>query len=104
MKKQKKQKDALVTQALLKETLDERFEQFYKRLEIYLDHRFKPLEAMAEDYYKFKDYVIDKLDWLVGKYQKFEDEHLILTTRYTDVSRKIDNHEIRITKLEKKTN
>lgn len=54
-------------------TIDKRFD----RLFVYLDYRFEPLEKMAEDYPKFKDYVYDKLDWLVGKYQKLDDEHTV---------------------------
>lgn len=91
-----------VTKDYLEKVLDERFDQFFKRLEVYLDHRFRPLEEMAADYYKFKDYVTDKLDWLVGKYQKFEDEHMILTSQYSSINERLDTHETEIKTLEKK--
>lgn len=117
MKKRKNtKKNKVVTESfldnrlsILEKSLDKRFEMIvayidkrFERLFIYLDHRFEPLEKMAEDYPKFKDYVYDKLDWLVGKYQKLDDELTIMSERHFIITDKINNHDGRITKLEDK--
>lgn len=85
----KKNKKNFITEDILNKKLDERFTRFEK----YLDHRLQPLEEMAEDFYKFQDFVIDKLDWLMGKYIKFEDEHMILTNRYSSINERLEQLE-----------
>lgn len=68
----------LVTKGYLEEVLEEKFNQFFNRIIVYIDFKIKPLEEMSVDYYKFKDHVNKTLDWLVGAYQKFDEEYLIL--------------------------
>ena len=51
---------------------------------------------------EFKDHMYKTLDFLVGSYKKFDEEHSILTTRYSTIGKTIDNHETRISILEKK--
>jgi hypothetical protein len=56
---------------------------------------------MSQDYYKFKDHVNKTLDWLVGAYQKFDEEYLIMSTTHTEMNDVLDNHEKRISLLER---
>lgn len=78
-----------------------------KRTERYLEYKIEVDKAEAkkfrEEFVKFKNYVYDKLDWLVGAFQKFNEEHTILSGKYSEVNEKLDNHENRISVLEKKT-
>lgn len=64
----------------------------------------KRIDDFQEEFHEFKDTVLQTLDWLVGEFKNFRDELQILTSRYPDIHDRLDNHEIRITKLEKKTN
>lgn len=98
MKKSIKLSDEYVT----KKYLDERFEKFTKSLMMYLDSRFAPLEAMAKDYYEFKDRVLTTLDWLVGAFKKFDEEHTVLTDSYSAINQKVENHETRLVVIEDK--
>ncbi len=62
------------------------------------------IKEFRQQFTEFKDSVLKTLDWLVGAFKNFRGELQILTSRYPEVLDKLDNHEIRITKLEKKTN
>ncbi|OGK18672.1 hypothetical protein A3G67_02270 [Candidatus Roizmanbacteria bacterium RIFCSPLOWO2_12_FULL_40_12] len=64
----------------------------------------KRIDDFHKEFVEFKDTVLQTLDWLVGAFKDFKDELQILTSRYPDIHDRLDNHEIRITKLEKKTN
>lgn len=87
MKKTNK-KDELVTKGYL----EEQFNKLFNRLIIYLDHRFEPLEREMEKNAKFREFAADKLDWLTGKYQKFEEEHMILTHQQIELNKKLETH------------
>jgi predicted nucleic acid-binding Zn-ribbon protein len=50
---------------------------------------------------EFKEQTNKNLDWLVGAFKKFDEEHTILSARYSSINKTIDNHENRITSLEK---
>ena len=95
-----KQKDELVTKEYLELRLDKHTASIIK----YIDHRLEPFEEMRKDYYEFKDSVLKSLDWLVGAFKKFNEEHTILMGTYTEVNTKLDNHKTRITVLENKSN
>ena len=94
MKKNTKKTDQLVT----KSYVDKHIAVLIK----HLDARFAPLEAMAKDYYEFKDQVLKTLDWLVGAFKKFDEEHTVLTDSHSNIQQKVDTHEKRITLLETK--
>lgn len=113
MKKPKKQKSSAITKAyldkrlglseqILKDSFKNYTDQRFDRFEKYLDYRLKPLEQMAKDFYEFKDSVSRSLDWLVGKYKKFDDEHVVLSAGYSTINDHLDNHEERLKTLEKK--
>lgn len=63
-----------------------------------LVHTFKEFRKEFDD---FKEEVIKNLDWLVGAFKKFDEEHTILTQRNIETTDRLDNHETRITVLEK---
>lgn len=80
--------------------------QQIKGTEHYLDHRVntieKKIDGFVNDFDKLKDWMYDKLDWLVVKYKKFDEEHTVLSSGYSKINEKIENHEGRIAVLEKK--
>lgn len=81
-----------------KEYVDKRFERLFK----YLDQRFEPLDRLVNGFDEFKDKVLINLDWLTGKYKKFEEEHTVLTGQNSRNINKWDNHEKRISSLEQR--
>lgn len=62
----------------------------------------KDLSDFKNEMREFRDSTAKTLDWLVGAFKKFDEEHSILTARYSTIGKTIDNHELRITNLEKK--
>ena len=62
----------------------------------------KDLSDFKNEMREFRDRTNKTLDWLVGAFKKFDEEHSILTARYSTIGKTIDNHETRITVLEKK--
>lgn len=64
-----------------------------------LSQEFKEFREEMRD---FREQTYKTLDWLVGAFKKFDEEHTILSTRYSTISKTIDNHEDRISLLEKK--
>ncbi len=80
------------------EYVDERFKRLFK----YLDQRFEPLDKLVKGFDEFKDKVFINLDWLTGKYNKFEEEHTVLTEQNSRNINKLDNHEKRISSLEQR--
>lgn len=67
----------------------------------YIDFKIKPLEEFRKEMLEFKDKVLDRLDWLIGKYQKFEDEYTIQAEQNRRILDRIENHEKRISSIEK---
>ncbi len=98
----RKKNNQLVTVDVLEAVLDKRFEQFGKQITTqivsqlieYIDMRVGAVETNQEE-------MRNTLDWLVGAYKKFEEEHMILTSKYTSVQHRLDNHEDRLVELEK---
>ncbi len=81
-----------------KKYVDKRFERLFK----YLDHRFEPLDELVNSFNDFKNKAFINLDWLTGKYKKFEEEHTVLTEQNSRNINKLDNHEKRIFNLEQR--
>lgn len=75
-----------------------------KSTENYLNYKIETLDKKVGDFKQefvgFKDSVLKSLDWLVGAFKKFEEEHLSLTEQNNRSNRKLDNHEERIVSLE----
>ncbi|OGK31204.1 hypothetical protein A3F29_01775 [Candidatus Roizmanbacteria bacterium RIFCSPHIGHO2_12_FULL_33_9] len=75
-----------------------------KRFEL-LEYRVaqltKEFKEFRDEMREFREQTYKSLDWLVGAFKKFDEEHTILSTRYSTINKTIDNHENRITSLEK---
>lgn len=99
------QVDNRITQ--VEERLETKIEAVDKKVELvrtslidYIDHRLEPFEEMRKDFYSFKDQVLTSLDWLMGAFKKFDEEHTVLTANYTKVQKRLDNHEERLYVME----
>ena len=77
-----------------------------KGTENYLNYKIDTLEKKVDDFKVeftgFKDSVLKSLDWLVGAFKKFEEEHTVLTEQNKRANGKLDNHEKRIFSLEQR--
>ncbi len=93
-----KLKKVFVTKSYFTKEL-KRLDRRFDGLKMYIDLRLEPLNGLGE----FKESVLKTLDWLVGAFKKFDEEHTILAGRYGEINMKIENHESRIGLLEKKT-
>lgn len=83
--------------------LTKKFEALKTGLIFYIEEKMKPLEESVKRSEKIWQNVSVTLDWLVGKFTKFDQELTILIARYPDLNDKLENHEKRIQTLEKKT-
>ena len=88
---------------ITKDYLDERFNLHTDRLMKYINHRFEPIEEFVKKSNSFQDHVNKTLDWIVRKLEKYDQEYTIMSARYPEMNDKLDNHEKRISVLEKKT-
>lgn len=74
------------------------------RLIKYIDFKTDRLEnsilSLSKELTEFKEQTARTLDWLVGAFKKFDEEHMILSSNYTTINKTLDNHETRITNLE----
>lgn len=80
----------------MNKSIDERF----KKMQEYLDFRLEPLDTLVKDFYEFRSNVFDKLDWLIGQYKRFDEEHTVLTESYGSNARVLSDHAKRIKELE----
>src|SRR3990167_9221183 len=62
----------------------------------------KDLLDFKKEMVEFKEQTYKTLDRLVGAFKKFDEEHTILSTRYSTINKTLDNHEQRITLIENK--
>ncbi|KKQ01975.1 MAG: hypothetical protein US11_C0002G0034 [Candidatus Roizmanbacteria bacterium GW2011_GWA2_36_23] len=87
-------------------TLEQKFDKRLTSTGNFLNFRFNSLQdelkSFKREFIDFKDRVLTNLDWLVGAFKKFDEEHTILTGKYGQVNEQLDNHESRIKVLEKK--
>lgn len=77
-----------------------------KSTENYLNYKIDSLEKKVdefkEEFVGFKDSVLKSLDWLVGAFKRFEEEHLVLTEQNGRAIDKLEDHEKRIISLEQR--
>lgn len=97
----KKLEKTFATKNDLKES-EWRLNKRIDRMTKYVDFEIEPVTDFKKEFKDFKNKVFDKLDWLIGKYNKFEEEHLVLTEQNERTNDKIDNHEKRIFSLEQR--
>jgi len=96
--------------------LDNRFKEFEitsnRRFEERLDKRLDILETnllrmidtkLEEKLTLFRKEVYDKFDWLFNKIKKFDEEHIFHSSRIYGHEDQLQNHEVRIGVLEKKS-
>ena len=84
----------------LRET-EERLNKRIDRVLKYIRFEIEPLKEFNKEMREFKNKVLDKMDWLIGKFQKFEEEYMIQNEHNSRTLDRIENHEKRITSLEK---
>lgn len=81
--------------------------QQIRSTEHYLEYRTntseKKLDNFVHEFNKLKDWMYDKLDWLVKAYTKYDQEYTVLSDKYIRTGDELKNHETRIVALEKKT-
>jgi len=97
----KKDLDGFATKKDLKDT-ELRLNTRIDRMTKYVDFELEPVNDFKKEFKDFKNKVFDKLDWLIGKYNKFEAEHTVLTEQNNRTNNKINNHEERILSLEQR--
>ena len=110
-----------VTVAQLENVLDKRFEQFGRQITENITGRITQqvtqqvtqqtthVVSQLIEYIDVRVGAVEKiqmemkntLDWLVGAYKKFEEEHMVLTSKYSSVQHRLDDHEERLVVLEK---
>jgi len=83
-----------VTKTFLKKEL--------RSLDYKIDSIKKELDNFKQEFNDFKDKTLTNLDWLVGAFKKFDEEHTVLTGNYSQINVQLDNHESRIQVLESK--
>ncbi len=97
-----------------KQYLDKRFIQERKYTQTYIDGKFDALmkyidfktegiEELRSDFAGLKSDMFDKLDWLIGAYQRLDEERIVHAQHHEDINKTTDNHEIRIGQLENHT-
>jgi len=94
----------LVAKKDLRKSLAQTEERLYNRIDRvlkYIDFKINPFEEMRRDFYDFKNKLLDRLDWLIGKYQKFENEYTIQAEQNRRIIDRVENHEERINIIEK---
>jgi DNA-binding ferritin-like protein len=78
-------------------TMDKKFDTMQK----YIDIKVNPLEKELEVNRDFREQVLKTLDWLVGAFKKFDEEHTLLSGKYSGIQDRIDDHEERLVHIER---
>lgn len=97
----KKLEKTFATKKDLKDS-ESRLNKRIDRMTKYINFELEPVNDFKKEFNDFKDKVFDKLDWLIGKYKKFEEEHTVLIVQNKRTNSKLDNHEVRIVSLEQR--
>ena len=112
----KSEKDELVTKKYLDSKLscldkkfDDKFEYLDKKIDKVIHYMNLKFESIEEKLIKLDsintglERIAKTLDWLVGKYKKFDEEHVILSEQNERINNRLDIHEDRISGLEQRT-
>jgi len=97
-----KLKKVFATKSELKALSDSVDKRFIAVLDVIDDLR-KELRDFKNEMREFKVQTAKTLDWLVGAFKKFDEEHSILTATILMTNKTMNNHELRISTLEKKS-
>jgi hypothetical protein len=79
---------------------EDRLNKRIDRVIKYIDLKINPFEEMRQDFYDFKNKIFDRLDWLIGRYKKFEDEYTVQAEQNKRILDRLENHEERISHME----
>ena len=74
----KKTTNGLATKKDLKET-EERLDKKINAVKNYFDFQLEPIHEFVKEFKEFKNNIFDKLDWLIGRYRKFDEELAVKT-------------------------
>ncbi len=99
-----KMKKIFVTKEDLKNAFTDSESGLNKRIDRVIDsidYKFNKLDKLHEDFNEFKEFVTKTLDWLVGAFKKFNEEHTVLSHQNLRTTKQLENHETRIKTLEK---
>jgi len=92
--------NGLATKRDLKE-VEKRLNNRMDRIQRYMDFKINPIENAVAELIGFKNKILDRLDWLIGKYQKFEKEYTVQVQQNKRILDRLENHENRIISIEK---
>lgn len=92
----KKLKKTFVTKEELQTSID--------RVIKYIDYRLEPLEELRREFKEFKDQILKSIDFLVGGFKRLDEERIVASEQHFRIKSNVEDHEIRITSLEKKVN
>jgi len=84
------------------EYVDIRFNEVDRRFE-QVDRRFEQVDRRFEQIDEKLNKIMNHLDWLVGEYKRFDEEHIVATEQSRRQNDKLENHETRISTLEQRT-
>ncbi|PIP14959.1 hypothetical protein COW98_01355 [Candidatus Roizmanbacteria bacterium CG22_combo_CG10-13_8_21_14_all_35_9] len=95
-----KMKENFATKEDLKAS-ETRLNKRIDRVMEYIDFKLEPLNKFQREFTDFKDRITRTLDWLVGAFNKFDEELAVIAHRNRETDGKLENHEFRIKNLEK---
>lgn len=97
----------IVTKSYFEEKLDERlkkeFQSHSDKMNKYIDFKLEPINEFMRKFDRFHEDIMTKLDWLITKYQKFEQEYLVQSQINQRVLERLESHENSIIHLKKIT-
>lgn len=99
-----KMKKVFVTKEDLKNAFTDSESGLNKRIDRVIDsidYKFNKLDKLHKDFSEFKESITKRLDWLVGAFKKFDEEHTVLSHQNERATKQLENHETRIKILEK---
>jgi chaperonin cofactor prefoldin len=72
----------------------------------YLEYRIERgqdnFNTFKKDFAEFKNRIYNSLDSLTGSYKKFDEEHAVISERYSEIFDKLEDLETRVLVLESK--
>lgn len=101
----KKLERTFATKKYLDEKLNDSESRLNKKIDgmkTYIDFQLEPVHEFVKEFKEFKNQIFDKLDWLINKYTKFDEELTVMSEQNKRINIKLDGHEIRIVNLEQK--
>lgn len=79
--------DLLATEDRLDQKIDKRIDGVIK----YIDYKLELVDEFKKEFVDFKDRVMKTLDWLVGAFKKFDEEHTVMAEQIRKIADKQRN-------------